>query len=98
MIKLLKLLSGEEIIATIKNDMVDSVELDDAVALVYHQVGEGKMSVGFAPFMPYASGTVTLAKSAMCSKADPTDQILQEYNRVFSKIQVAPASALTKLN
>lgn len=93
-IKLFKLISGEELLATVRMRGA-SIEIEDAVTLVYQQVGDGKMSVGFAPYMPYADDKVILLNpSAIASEASPKEQILGEYNRVFSKIVIAPANSI----
>ena len=87
---LYKLTSGEEVVAKQAAIKTDTVVIEDAVTLVYHQVGEGKMSVGFAPFMPYAEGTIELNKSSIAAFSPPKDQIAQEHMRVFSGIVLAP--------
>lgn len=96
-IKLFKLTSGEEIMAQVESVHKDSgaFNLVDAVSLVYQQAGDGRMTVGFAPFMPYADDKViTLYVGAVATSANPTDQILNEYKRVFSKIVIAPAGSI----
>lgn len=93
-IKLFKLISGEELIARVVLRGL-WIEIQESVTLVYQQVGEGRMSVGFAPYMPYAAEkSILLNPSAVASEATPTEQILSEYNRVFSKIVIAPANAI----
>lgn len=97
-IKLFKLTSGEEIMAQVESihkDSAGAFNLVDAVSLVYQQAGDGRMTVGFAPFMPYADNKViTLYVGAVATSANPTDQILSEYKRVFSKIVIAPAGSI----
>lgn len=90
---LYKLVSGEELVAE-QVDYVDGAfHLKNAVTLVYQQVDEGKMSVGFAPFMPYAEGEISLLSSAVAALAPPKEQIANEHTRVFSSIVIAPAGA-----
>jgi len=96
-VKLYRLVSGEEILATVVGTTPDYIEIKDSVVLVYQRAAEDKMSVGFAPFMPYATGNVTLYSRSIESVATCSDQLLGEYNRVFSKIQIAPASMLAGL-
>ena len=50
-IKLFKLTSGEEIMASVTSTSGNVVNITDAVALVYQQAGDGRMTVGFAPFV-----------------------------------------------
>lgn len=96
-IKLFRLTSGEEILVDVVNTTDDHVEIKDAVVLVYHRAAEDKMSVGFAPFMPYAEGNITLFNRAIETTAVCTEQLLGEYTRIFGKIQVAPAGILAGL-
>ena len=90
-----KLTSGEDILATLVSEGTDSTIIDDAVSLVYQQTGQqGQMSVGFAPFMPHAEGTITLQHGAIAVSATPKREMLNEYNRIFSKIIIAPAGSI----
>ena len=94
-IKLFKLTSGEEIMASVTSTSGNVVNITDAVALVYQQAGDGRMTVGFAPFMPYTNDKpTTLHHHAIAASGEPADQILGEYNRVFSKIVIAPAGSI----
>lgn len=89
-----KLISGEELVAEqVEPSDGTIIKIKNAVTLVYQQVGEGKMSVGFAPFMPYAEDQIDLRVSAIASMSKPKDQIAQEHMRVFSGILIAPANA-----
>lgn len=94
-IKLFKLTSGEEIMAQVVSPPhADVISITDAVALVYQQAGAGQMTVGFAPFMPYCDDKpTTLYYHAIAATGEPNSQILGEYNRVFSKIVIAPAGS-----
>jgi hypothetical protein len=94
MTKLFKLISGEEILATVKDETPTSFTIVDAVTLVYQPAGDGKMTVGFAPFMAYASGPITLYASSVATEAVPNDQMKQEHTRIFSNIVIAPAGSI----
>jgi hypothetical protein len=61
--------------------------------LIYRQAKEGAMSVGFAPFMPYADGTVSLNHTAIAANGYPKQDLADEYNRIFgSGIVIAGAN------
>ena len=98
-IKLFKFVSGEEIIADITSTDLDlggapkSFTINDAVTLVYRPQEGGKMTVGFAPFMPYATGKIELLSSAIIAYSEPQEDLLNEFNRIFgSGIVVAQAN------
>ena len=89
-VKVYKLLSSEELIATVVTSDSETITIEDPVTLAYQPMGEGKMSVGFAPFMPQTTGKIVLQKAAIACTATPKDALLAEYNRVNSKIITPP--------
>lgn len=90
---LYRLCNGDELIADegVRNDT--TIAISDAVALVYHQTEKG-VSVGFAPFMPQSDGTISLHISDISATSVPNEQVLKEYNRIFSKIEIVPAGTI----
>jgi hypothetical protein len=90
---LIKLTSSEEILCTQISSGEGAMVIKDAVLLIYRQAKEGAMSVGFAPFMPYADGTISLNHSAIASNGYPKQDLADEYNRIFgSGIVIAGAN------
>ena len=94
-IVLYRLSSGDEVIAdeVTVAAVENAVIISDAVALVYHQTEKG-VSVGFAPFMPQSNGNIKLYKSDISATSVPNEQVLKEYNRIFSKIEIVPAGTI----
>ena len=94
-IKLIKFGSGEEIICTLLSETETTKRVKQAVTLVYRPQDGGKMSVGFAPHMPYAEGEITIQTSAIQGIADVAQDVYNEYNRIFgSGIVVASANSI----
>jgi hypothetical protein len=92
-IKLIKFVSGEEIICTLISAGEGAKVIKDAVTLVYRPQEGGKMSVGFAPFMPYADGTIAIYDNSIQGITGVTQDVSNEYNRIFgSGIVVAQAN------
>ena len=85
-VKVYKLLSSEELIATVVSSDADTITIEDPVTIAYEPIGDGKMSVGFAPFMAQSTGQIILQKQAIACIATPKDALLTEYNRINSKI------------
>lgn len=86
-VALYRLTNGDEVIAS-EVSVGDSARVvTDAVALVYHQTDKG-VSVGFAPFMPQSDGNITIWDNAISAVSQPNEQVLKEYNRIFSKIEL----------
>ena len=96
-VKMYRLANGDEIVATVVSESDTTVEIKDAVALVFHPNEQGQVSTGFAPFMPYSEGGITIFKHAVSCTSNVQEKMLGEYNRIFGKIQVAPASILAGL-
>ena len=92
-VKLFKLISSEEIVATIKSKDDNTFTVEDAVLLIYRQAKEGAMSVGFGPYMPYAEGDIVINKTSVASVAAVKQDLANEYNRIFgSGIVLAQAN------
>ena len=89
-IALFKLISGEEIIGTIVGTSPDYVELKDSVSIAYHPAGDGKMSAGFAPHMPYSEGNLILYSRAIAVRTGVKEDMLNEYKRIFGGIITPP--------
>lgn len=92
-VKVFKLFSSEELIATIVSSDDQTFTIEDPITLAYQPMGDGKMTVGFAPFMPQATGHITLQRTAIACTAAPKDALLQEYNRVNSRL-ITPSQDL----
>ena len=84
---LYRMINGDEVIATEVSTGDTVTVIEDAVALVYHQTEKG-VSVGFAPFMPQSEGTISLWHSGISAVSQPNEQVVAEYKRIFSKIEV----------
>jgi hypothetical protein len=96
MIKVFKLISGEEIIS--KCELIGSDYLLDSPASIMMQRTEQGVGVGLAPYMPYSSGKITLHSGSVASSAGVDVKMENEYNRLFgSGIQIAPAGSLAGL-
>jgi len=93
-IKLIKLTSGEEILAKVVSQSECAWVLDDVTSVVMHPTKDGTMSVGFAPFMPYNEGTISLWATSIALVAEPNQQLKSEHTRIFSGIEIAPAGSI----
>ena len=89
-----RLTNGDEVIAEEISVGDGATVIADAVALVYHQTDKGGVSVGFAPFMPQSDGKVTLWHNGISAVSRPNEQVIKEYNRIFSKIEIVPAGSI----
>lgn len=94
-VKVFKMINGEEIISSVTSGGEAGFFLENPATIMVQPTPDGKMGVGIAPYMPYASGKVYLYKSAIASEADPDINMENEYNRVYgSGIQIVGAGAM----
>ncbi len=78
MVKLIKLITGEETIATIKkNDL--TTELTNPVRVIFSQTG-----ASLAPFSLFSKGdTITIKNEHILFETDVEDEVLNGYNAQF---------------
>lgn len=83
-IKMFRLTSGEDIIAEVSNTNDQSYELKNPVQIVMHPTPDGKVSIGFGQFIPYADGgRLQLNKSYVGAEAEVDQSMTNEYNRIY---------------
>ena len=98
MIKVFKLISGEELIS--KCEVMDNGNdymLESPASIMMQRTEQG-VGVGLAPYMPYSTGRIRLHAGSISSSADVDIKMENEYNRLFgSGIQIAPAGSIAGL-
>lgn len=82
-VKVLRLVSGEEVIATITSGSDSGYFLENPAQILLQQGADGKVGVGLAPFMAYVAGKVYLNKFSVAAEGDPVVQMMNEYSRLF---------------
>ena len=80
MVKVFKLLNGEELIAKTKVVGLGYL-LEDPAAIVIQQTAKG-VGVALAPYMPYANSEITLYASAIVSESTPNLDMENEYSQI----------------
>jgi|TARA_B100001105_G_C22083565_1_gene311882 hypothetical protein len=98
MIKLIRLVSGEEIIAELQNTPEELMEencvhIKDAIILI--PAGEGK--IGFMPFMPYteAKNGLELRIQDIMFMVDPIDALITQFKSARSGISLPSSKILS---
>lgn len=84
--KLIRLTSGEEVIANVTKEDDFVVEFDKPIVLI--PAGEGKL--GFMPFMPYtkAEDGLTISKQFIVFVVDPIEDLVEQHRTATSSIQL----------
>lgn len=91
-VKLIRMSSGEDVVATIVNETDSVLEVENAIVAI--PTGEGQ--IGFAPWSPLVSKsdkTLPVNKKFVVYVAEVAEDIVNQYNQMFSKI-VTPTSKL----
>ena len=89
-VKLIRMSSGEDVVATIVNETDSVLEVENAIVAI--PTGEGQ--IGFAPWSPLVSKsdkTLPVNKKFVVYVAEVAEDIVNQYNQMFSKI-VTPTS------
>ena len=94
-IQLIRLTSGEEIIADVDLNGIDTdtIILKDAIVLI--PAGEGK--IGFMPFMPYteAKEGLEIDQKFVMFMVEPVKDLIEQHRAATSEIEIAPAGIIT---
>ena len=91
-IKLLRLTSGEEIIAEISHELNNTIMVYDAILMI--PAGEGK--IGFMPWMPYtrAKDGLVLRKEDVMFIIDPIQDLIDQFKAARSGITMPPKGVI----
>ena len=92
-VKLIRMWSGEDVIADIVEESTDSILITDPiVALPSPQQG----NIAFAPWSPLlAKGSgIEVTKKYVVYEADPQSDIVDQYNSMFGKISTPPKNLI----
>jgi hypothetical protein len=91
-VKLIRMSSGEDLIASVIDETDDSVVLQDVIVAI--PTGNG--SLGFVPWSPLLSKSekqIHVSKKFVVYIAEADDDIINQYNKMFNKI-ITPTKKL----
>jgi len=93
-VKLIRLVSGEEIVGTVTYDQNELLEYSIKDALCLVSGGEGRM--GFIPFLAYCDeDEVRIAAKHVLFTANPVDEVKAQVVEYYSKIEVPSQKIVT---
>ena len=84
-VKLIRLNTGEDVIADLVRDFDDVIIVSNAIVAV----PSGRGELGFAPWSPLLSKEVkelTISKNFVVYISEAQEQIVEQYNQIFSPI------------
>ena len=85
-IKLIRMWSGEDVIADVKDNLTEIVVITNPIVAV--PAGNGQL--GFAPWSPLLKGKdeeIEITKRYIVYIADAQDEIVEQYEQMFSAIK-----------
>ena len=83
-VKLIRMWSGEDVIADITKEDTDSITITDPIVAVPSQ-NQGQ--IAFAPWSPLLQkDKLEVTKKYVVYMANPQDEIIEQYNSMFGKI------------
>lgn len=84
-IKLIRMASGEDVVAEIKHETPDTVVLENPIVAI----PTGSNNIGFAPWSPLLSKeekSIQVSKKFVVYQAEPDISIVEQYKTMFSAI------------
>ena len=88
-VKLLRMISGEDVVCTVTSNADGLVTIKDAIVAV--PTGQGQL--GFAPWSPIISKEepgMTISEKFIIYMAEPDASVVTQYNEMFGKIVTKP--------
>lgn len=91
MIKVLKMVTGEEVLAEILSEEADRVKVKNPLTIMMQRTQSGEIGMGFLPYIPYSESREFEFKSehvVVCKEVD--DELRNQYNKIFGGIITPP--------
>ncbi len=96
-VKLIRMWSGEDVIADLIDDKTDVGEEVIVISNPIVAIPTGQGQLGFAPWSPLLKGKgeeLEITKKYIVYIADVQEQIVDQYNQMFSTITTPPSKKL----
>ena len=87
-VRLLRMISGEDVVCNITEKGDDSITIKDAIVAI--PTGQGQL--GFAPWSPIISKeepNITISERFVIYQAEPDSSVVEQYNTMFGNV-IAP--------
>jgi len=92
-IKSLKLVTGEELVVEVLNEMETTIEFKNPVLIVLQRTETGP-AIGFMPWMQSSEGSSTINKDKVVICGNTAEDVKTGYNRIFGAGIVVPSKQL----
>ena len=87
-VKILRMVTGEDVIAKVSKDSVGNYTLDNSFVIIPRQSAPGQpIQLMMTPYVPYADETrITIAADKVVTSVKPKSDILKSYQQNTSSI------------
>jgi hypothetical protein len=89
-VKILKLVTGEEIIGEVEYDTGDTITLKNILAIMLQPTRDGMLSFGFIPWGSLVDGSIMLGHESIVYSGIPTQDVQNNYAEKFGGIVTPP--------
>jgi hypothetical protein len=92
-IKLIRMSSGEDVVATVLEDETDSIKIKDPIVIV----PTGNNQLGFAPWSPVLDReveSITISKRFIVFMSEPNEPCSENYKAMFFNLVTPPEKKL----
>lgn len=93
-VKVVKLVTAEEVLGEVVSETEKFLTLKNPVVVALQQTNDGRMAMGFLPFMPYVSEPVKIPMDKVVVLEEVDDNMKNQYNNIFGGIVVPPKQLL----
>lgn len=93
-VKLIRMWSGEDVVADLKEDLPDSIVIENPIVAI----PAGNSQMGFAPWSPLLKGKneeIEVTKKYVVYIAEAQDDIVENYQEMFSPIITSKSKLIT---
>jgi hypothetical protein len=94
MIKVLKMVSGEELLAEVLQELPTSIRVKNPIVIMMQRTPNNEVGMGFLPYLPYCESREFEFKTEHVIVAKEVDNELKnQYNKIFGGI-ITPSKKL----
>lgn len=95
MIKVLKMVTGEEVLAEIISEEADRVSVKNPLTIMMQRTQNGEIGMGFLPYLPYSeSRDFTFKEAHIVVMKEVDTELKNQYNNIFGGIITPPKKIL----
>lgn len=94
-VKVAKLVTSEEVLGEVVSETEKFLTLKNPVVVALQQTNDGRMAMGFLPFMPYVKDPVKIPLEKIVVLEEVDDNMKNQYNTVFGGIVTPPKTLIT---